>query len=73
MLILYLVLAALGGGLTIVHARRRTGWAWSGAIGTALAGLAVLGGFSIGPYVAAAAGLVLAMAVVQLRHRDRVA
>lgn len=73
MLILYLVLAVLGVGLTIAHARRRTGRTWLAALGTVLAGLAVLSGFSIGLYVAAAAAVVLVVAVVQLRPRDPVA
>lgn len=73
MLIVYLALAVLGIGLTIAHARRRTGRAWLAAVGTALVGLAVLAGFSIGMYVAVAAAVVLLVAVTQLRHRDRVA
>lgn len=68
-LIRYLALLLLGLGLTVAHVRRRSGRAWVAAVGAALAAAAVPTGFSIGPYVAAVAAVVLAIAAWQLHRR----
>ncbi len=73
MLTVYLAMTLVGLALTVAHIRRRSARVWIAVLGTLLAGFAILSGFSIGHYVALAAGLVLLAAAVPVRRRGPVA
>ena len=73
MIWLYLLLILAGLILTVHLARRRSRQVWVAALGTVLACLAVVTGFSIGPLVALVAAALLALAVVRSRSPARVA
>ena len=72
MLAIYLAMTVVGAVLVVIHARRRSARAWIAALGTLLAGFAIVSGFSIGPYVALVAGLVLLAAATPGRHHGSV-
>jgi hypothetical protein len=63
MLLLYVLLTVLGLGLTARLVTWRSPHALTAGAGTMLAAFAVVGGFSIGVYVAPVALFVLALAV----------
>lgn len=73
MLAIYLAMTVVGLILAVVHARRQSARAWIAVLGTLLAGFAIASGFSIGPYVALLAGLVLLAAATPGRHRGPLA
>lgn len=62
MIIFYLLLLLVGIGLTARLAVRRSRQACIAAAGTLVAGLATLGGFSIGIYLAGIAAVLLIVA-----------
>lgn len=71
MLAVYLLLVGLGVVLSVAL-RRRGARTWPGVLGTVLAVLSVLSGFSIGPLLAAASAVVMIVAAVTgLRPRNR--
>ena len=72
MIAIYLAMTVAGIALTIVHRRQRSMRTWIAMLGTLLAAFAVATGFSIGPYVALVAGLVLLVAAMPRRHRSAV-
>ena len=72
MLAIYLAMTVVGVALTVSHARRRAARVWIAGLGTLLAGFAIVSGFSIGPYVALGAGVVLFAAAMPGRHRGPV-
>ncbi len=69
---LYVALFVAGIVLTIKLGRRRSRHVITAAIGTALAFLAILAGFSIGVLLAPLALVLLLVCVPRLRHHDRV-
>lgn len=72
MLLLYMVLAVLGAGLTARLLTWRSPHALTAGTGTILAALAIVTGFSIGIYVATVALLLLARAVLpHVQPHDR--
>jgi hypothetical protein len=68
MLILYVVLVLIGAAVTAAVARRGRTFGIAGVVGTLLAMLAILTGFSIGPLVAIAAVGVISFAAMGLRQ-----
>ena len=72
MILAYLLLLLGGLVLTTRAARRRSRHALTAGGGTVLALLAILGGFSIGLYLAAAGALLLITAGTQVAGRDHV-
>jgi hypothetical protein len=72
MLVAYLLLVLSGLVITVRAARQGIGRLLLAAAGTMLSLLAILTGFSIGPLVAAAAAVLLAIAGTPSKHRDHV-
>ena len=72
MLLIYVAMTVVGLVLAVSHARRRSARVWIAVPGTLLAGFAIVSGFSIGPYLALVAGMILLAAAVPGRHRGRV-
>ena len=70
MIAIYLAMTVVGIALSIIHRRRRSMRTWIAMLGTLLGALAIATGFSIGPYVALVAGLVLLVAAMPRRHRS---
>jgi hypothetical protein len=68
MLALYLLLTVAGIVVTVMLTRRRSWHVVTGMIGTLLAILSVVAGFTAGPYIAPIALIVLLLACLGLRH-----
>lgn len=68
MLILYLLLVVAGLVISVLLIRRRSWFVLAGLTGTLLAAFSAIAGFSIGPYVAPVALVVLLLACVGLRE-----
>ena len=68
MILLYAILLLAGVVLTARLATRRSRQLYIAAAGTLLAALAILGGFSIGIYLAAAAAVLLIVAGSRVRR-----
>jgi hypothetical protein len=71
MIWLALMLLLAGLGLTLICALRKSRQVWLAALGTLLAGFAVLGAASIGMYFIPVAAIPLIIAAVNLRG-DRI-